>query len=390
MSNRINLQLGEVAVVDWGDTNTTKASYKSSGYKAFSATGPDGFMDHFDFDREAIILSAIGANCGQTWFAEGKWSSIKNTIHIWGKDGKADTKFLYYLTRNPRIWPQRGSAQPFISKGDAERMEISLPSDVHEQRKIASVVSAFDSKIENNNRIIKILEEMAQAIFKEWFVKFRFAGHEKSEFVDSELGKIPKGWELGHVKDACLSVLDGDWIETKDQGGSDFRLLQVSNIGVGDFHETGNFRYITKQTFERLRCTEIEPGDILVARMPKPTGRAWLVTPMPWRMVTAVDIAIIKVDPEKYEPHLLTNFLNSRANLSYVEKLTIGSTRSRLARRDLAAIPLLIPPKSLQEKWRGFAGGSYATIVKLREQNIALAMTRDLLLPKLMSGKVRV
>jgi hypothetical protein len=142
------VKLGDVADVQWGDTNTTKASYKSKGYIAFSAAGPDGLMDHYDFDREGIVLSAIGANCGETWFAHGKWSCIKNTIRIWGLDGKADTRILYYVTHNKDLWPQRGSAQPFISQTDARNMEILLP-DFEEQKRLSDLLAPFDEEIES-------------------------------------------------------------------------------------------------------------------------------------------------------------------------------------------------------------------------------------------------
>jgi type I restriction enzyme M protein len=142
------VKLGDVADVQWGDTNTTKASYKSEGYLAFSAAGPDGYMDHYDFDRDGIVLSAIGANCGETWFAHGKWSCIKNTIRIWGKDGKADTRILYYVTHNKDLWPQRGSAQPFISQTDARNMEVLLP-DFDEQKRLSDLLAPFDEEIES-------------------------------------------------------------------------------------------------------------------------------------------------------------------------------------------------------------------------------------------------
>src|SRR2546425_969283 len=102
-----------------------------------------------------------------------------------------------------------------------------------------------------------------------------------SEIVESSAidlpFSVPDAWETPLLADCCDFVRDGDWVETKDQGGSDYRLLQISNIGLGSFVETGNYRWITNATFERLRCTQIEPGDVLVARMPEPTGRCWFV-----------------------------------------------------------------------------------------------------------------
>lgn len=143
------VKLGEVADVQWGDTNTTKSAYRPVGFLAFSATGADGFMDHYDFDRDGIVLSAIGANCGETWFVHGKWSCIKNTIRFWGLEGKANTRFLFYITHNKKMWPIRGSAQPFISQSDAKNMEIILPS-LSEQKRIVDLLSPFDEKIESN------------------------------------------------------------------------------------------------------------------------------------------------------------------------------------------------------------------------------------------------
>ena len=91
------VQLQDILDIQWGDTKTTKASYVSDGYLAYSATGPDGFLEKFDYDREGLVLSAIGANCGSTFFASGKWSCIKNTIRILPKSGAVDLKYFFYL-----------------------------------------------------------------------------------------------------------------------------------------------------------------------------------------------------------------------------------------------------------------------------------------------------
>ena len=119
--------LGDYTDLTWGDTNTTKNSFVSNGYLAYSASGPDGMLDHFDFEREGIILSAIGADCGKTWFATGKWSCIKNTIRFWSVSEKLDNRFLYFATREKDFWPRRGGAQPFIPQGEARNCSIPLP-----------------------------------------------------------------------------------------------------------------------------------------------------------------------------------------------------------------------------------------------------------------------
>lgn len=120
-------KLGNLADISWGDTSTTKASYVEEGYAAYSATGSDGKLDHYDFDRTGIVLSAIGAQCGKTWLARGQWSCIKNTIRFWSKNECVSTEYLFIATEGQDFWPRRGAAQPFISQGDAERIDLLTP-----------------------------------------------------------------------------------------------------------------------------------------------------------------------------------------------------------------------------------------------------------------------
>src|SRR5579885_1237517 len=163
--------LGEVADVNWGDTSVTKASYSETGFRAYSASGPDGFLPYADFERTGVVLSAIGVDCGKTWLAKGKWSCIKNTLRFWATSPDVDTAFLYWLTRDPAVWPKRGSAQPFISQGDARALEVAYPP-LPKQRAIAHILGTLDDKIELNRRMSETLEAMARALFKSWFVDF--------------------------------------------------------------------------------------------------------------------------------------------------------------------------------------------------------------------------
>lgn len=265
-----------------------------------------------------------------------------------------------------------------------------LVPPLHLQHRIAGILSAYDDLIENSQRRIKILESMARALYREWFVNYRFPGHKGHLRAPSPLGEIPKGWEVKRLDEFCRSIQDGDWIETKDQGGEDFRLLQISNIGVGEFVETGNFRYVTKETFSRLRCTEIEPGDLLVARMPTPIGRGWLVNKMPWRMITAVDVAIIKAEPSAVHPLFLVQAWNEPMNLNRIATQASGTTRLRITRRELAAMEFVVPPIPVQRQFSSIIEPQAAMIEVLRQRIENLRRTRDLLLPRLLSGQVDI
>ena len=139
--------LGEVAECSWGNTETTKSKYVDTGYLAYSASGADGFLDWFEHDRTAVVLSAIGAQCGKTWFADGKWTSIKNTIWLKSDNLNLLDKYLFYLSNGEQFWQIRGQAQPFISLGDVKKTKVNLPP-LPEQKRIVNLISSVDSYID--------------------------------------------------------------------------------------------------------------------------------------------------------------------------------------------------------------------------------------------------
>jgi type I restriction enzyme S subunit len=203
------------------------------------------------------------------------------------------------------------------------------------------------------------------------------------EAPDTDLIDLPfdvrADWRAPRMSRHCQFVRDGDWIESKDQGGADYRLLQISNIGVGQFVETGNFRWITDETFRRLNCTEVLIGDVLVARMPDPTGRSWYVSELPWRAVTAVDVAIIRTKKEELDPRFLAYFLNSPACLGLVHSLTTGTTRMRIRRSDIERLQVPLPSPEEQRAIAHILGTLDAKIELNRRMNETLeAMARAL------------
>ena len=319
----------------------------------------------------------------------------QRTLLIRPKHCEVNPRFLAYLLLGDEVQGAihgmtNGATVAHLNMKDVRSLSLPPLPTLATQCKIASILSAYDDLIENNTRRIAILEAMAQALYREWFVEFRFPGHEKVKFVDSPLGKIPQGWEASSLEGACKSVIDGDWIETKDQGGEAYRLLQVSNIGTGCFVETGNFRYVTQETFARLRCQEVKPGHILISRMPKPIARAWLVTAMPWRMITAVDVAIATAHPDRSTEQFLVNYLNSSEHLENAAKFATGTTRPRISRSALCSLQMVLPPLSLQKEFATVVNDRYSIITNLRRKIDVLRTTRDLLLPKLISGQLDV
>jgi len=302
-----------------------------------------------------------------------------------------DSRFVGYFFISPFMQDTMlslagsGGTRKALTKEMIESFEVPRPPRQVQER-LANILSAYDDLIENNRRRMVLLEEAARQLYREWFVRLRFPGHEHTRITNG----VPQGWKHVALEDACESLEDGDWVESKDQGGEGYRLLQISNIGVNEFVETGNFRYVTEETFKRLNCREILAGQILISRMPKPIGRAWLVTAMPWRMIAAVDVAIVAPQPDVADPYFLTYFLNSPENLEHCERRAVGATRPRVARRELASLQLLLPPPQLQRLFREAAEPLNKQRATLYRQNEKLRAARDLLLPRLMSGEIAV
>jgi type I restriction enzyme, S subunit len=303
-------------------------------------------------------------------------------------------RWITYWLQGPEFGYQasatKGSTDmaDYINLRDQRRMRVSLPP-IEIQRTVAEILGSIDDLIENNRRQIEVLEEMAQAIYREWFVNFRFPGHEDATFVDSPLGPIPEGWNVRSLADCSRSLDDGDWVETKDQGGDAYRLLQVSNIGVKRFRETGNYRYVTQETFERLRCREVRVGDLLVARMPDPIGRAWLVDHLKEPAITAVDVAILTPCDEPMG-YLLNQVLNSTAFFSHADAVASGTTRKRITRKVLGQYEIVVPSADLLRQFSDAVEPMSKDGIELRLAGDRLASMRNLLLPKLVTGEIDV
>ena len=181
--------------------STQQRNQRQGEYPYYGASGIIDHIDDYIFDGRFLLISEDGANLVErktpiAFFASGKFW-VNNHAHVVrGIPRVADDYFLMSYIQFANISGYiTGTAQPKLSQSNLKAIRLPLPP-FPTQRKIAAVLSAYDDLIENNTRRIKILEEMAGAIYREWFVEFRFPGHEEVEIVESELGLIPQGWEV--------------------------------------------------------------------------------------------------------------------------------------------------------------------------------------------------
>lgn len=152
------------------------------------------------------------------------------------------------------------------------------------------------------------------------------------------------------LQDICTVFVDGDWIESKDQSESGIRLVQTGNIGEGKYIEKKDrAKYISKETFDRLKCTEVLSGDILVSRLPDPIGRACIIPEKTERMITAVDCTICRINDEFVSKEYLCYFMQSKIYYMRLLGNVTGSTRKRISRKNLGDIKVDVPSLDVQK-----------------------------------------
>ncbi|MGP1587019.1 MAG: restriction endonuclease subunit S [Treponemataceae bacterium] len=162
---------------------------------------------------------------------------------------------------------------------------------------------------------------------------------------------VPEGWAWCRLRDIVTYIDDGDWIESKEQSDFGIRLLQTGNIGCGHFKDKeGNYHYISEETFKKLNCNEIYPGDILISRLPEPVGRACIVPNLSQRLITAVDCAIIRLKQDIISKNYFIYYTQSAKYLELIKNNCMGTTRLRISRANLEKTLIPLPPLSEQHR----------------------------------------
>ena len=210
----------------------------------------------------------------------------------------------------------------------------------------------------------------------------------EAAFNGSLTGADISKWEWVPMKDVTSLMCDGDWIEKKDQSNSGIRLVQTGNIGNGRFIDKSNsYKYISEDTFKRLNCTEIFSGDILISRLPSPVGRACELPEVDYRMITAVDCTIIRLNDSILKPLFLYYTQSPTYHYKMAESNFItGTTRERISRSNLEKMPVPIPPLDEQNSIVNALNEGFAAIDAIAEAKENLSTTSDMLRSKILQA----
>ncbi len=224
---------------------TKERHYQESGVTAFSAAGPDGFVEIAEItDRDGVVLSAIGANCGRCFFASGNWTTLANVQSIIPKND-LDARFLFYFVNRDGYWDRSGSAQPFIKPRSVYTSWVAYPKTKAEQSKIAEVLSTVDRAIEQTEALIAKQQRIKAGLMQDLLTRGideygNLRSEQTHEFKDSPLGRIPVEWDvkaLDEIVDESITYgivqagphIDGGvpYIRTGDMRGDEINVEKL-------------------------------------------------------------------------------------------------------------------------------------------------------------------
>ncbi len=306
------------------------------------------------------------------------------------KSNDIDKNYLYWLLRTP--WYQRriantsnGATVKHTSPERIYKYKFELP-DLPKQKRIADVLSTYDELIENNNKRIAILEQMAENLYKEWFVNYRFAGHEKSLFENN----IPVGWEKVTL-DSILSKIATGLNPRKNfvLGEGDNYYVTIKNMGDNNIYLDEKCDKVTDEAIRKINNrSDLRQGDLLFSGIGT-IGRVYLIN-IPTDNWNISESVFTMRPNEKVSSEYLYLLLLSNDVQNYCQSNANGAAQKGIRMADLKKYAFWLAPQSILDEFTNIVKPIIEQVDLIRKSNVNLIKQRDLLLPRLMSGKLEV
>ena len=307
---------------------------------------------------------------------------------------RADARFFRYYFNSPFgrmniLSVARGAVQQNLNITNVETLRVSLPP-LDTQREIVATVSAYDELMDNNRRRMELLEESARLLYREWFVRLRFPGHEHARLTNS----IPQGWAKKSLESVCT---EDDGIQTGPFGSqlhqSDYTeegvpVVMPTNI-IGFRISIEDIARIPEELADKLGRHRMIPGDTVYGRRGD-IGRRAFISRRQTGWFCGTGSLRIRPNPKQINPRYLFDTLGSPETAGTIANRAKGATMPNLNGRVLKSIPVLVAPRSLQDIYAEQVEPMADMVETLAVQNQKLRAARDLLLPPLMSGEINL
>ena len=319
----------------------------------YGGNGIISYTDQYNADN-ILVIGRVGAYCGNAFYSRNKCWVSDNAIGIILNENVSNIKYIFYFLgkmniRNLAI----GSSQPLITQDILKNIEIDLPS-LEEQKRIADILTALDDKIELNNQMNQTLEEIASLLYKRWFVDFEFPDDKGNpykssggEMVDSELGMIPKGWEVKKLGEIELIITDfvsnGSFASLK----ANTKIYKEENYAVfvrNTDLKSGKFEtYVDEKTYQFLSKSKLLGGEIIISNVGD-VGSVFLCPRINKKMTLGNNVILVKSQESKiYWNYYLYIFLKSSLGKALLESITSGSAQMKFNKTDFKKLKFIAP-----------------------------------------------
>lgn len=340
-----------------------------------------------EFQENDILISNIRPYFKKIWKADRRGCCSNDVLCI-RANNNVDAEFLYYLLSQDLFFAYvmsgaNGSKMPRGDKQQIMNWEIEIPSEKEDQRRIASILSSLDRKIELNNKINADLEEMAQAIFKNWFVDFE--PFKDGKFVDSELGMIPEGWKVGTIGD-IVEFQNGFTFSSKDfSENGEYKIITIKSVQDGCLVTEGSSKVTEYPTKMPAYC-KLQSGDILLS-LTGNVGRCCLVTET--NLLLNQRVAKIKAK-ECCDNSFSYALFRLKETKELLISISRGTAQANLSPVEASKLPMVIPSEDARKSFSMISDSIMNKIISIHIENSRISLLRDTLLPRLMSGELEV
>ena len=379
VSDRETVELGEMLTFQRG-FDITKRQQCPGDFAVISSSGPNTTHNEYKVKGPGVVTGRKGT-LGKVFFSERHFWPHDTTLWVKDFHGNCE-KFSYYLLQTLHLEQYDcGASNPTINRNHIHRLVVERPP-LKTQRNIASILSAYDDLIENNLRRIKILEEMAQNLYREWFVKFRFPGHEKVKMVESELGMIPDGW--GVVRLSGVTEVNSTCVK-KGSAPGNIVYVTIKSVSTGSIDAVAPMPF--SEAPSRARRV-VQHGDTIWSSV-RPNRRSYsLVLNPPENMIVSTGFAVIRPMAIPYTYCYYATTTDDFA--AYLTNRAKGAAYPAVSADDFEGAVILKASAEVLDQFHSIVEPMVLLSTSLRQRNITLRRARDLLLPKLISGEIDV
>ena len=313
------------------------------------------------------VLFTSRAGIGKTAILTRKGCTNQGFQSIVPHRGALDSYFIFSRTEELKRYGElvgAGSTFVEVSGKQMAAMELMMPPTMREQQTIGGFFQQLDHLITLHQRKFEKLTNVKKSMLEKMFPQ------NGSSYPEIRFKGFTDPWEQRKLASLCEKFTDGDWIESKDQSDFGVRLVQTGNVGVAEYlDKPNNKKWISEDTFDRLHCEEVLPGDILISRLPEPAGRACIVPLLGTKMITAVDCTIVRTAPDMSNKFLV-QYLSSQAYFDDVNTCLAGGTRQRISRGNLANFNVPIPVKKSEQDAIGMFFGYLDNLITLHQREL--------------------